>query len=169
MLEFTFIDKKTQFRYWLSDQRPIVQKVLWFMDDNANWNDGSIFISNSVIAEHFNTTERNIRIAISILRDADVIRGGNKIYALNPDLIWSGYGKLRKNAIFSKLPKASDTSSEVRFNPNAKGAVTTTVSIEVMDEVINKTKRDLHRKSKKPVGETWGSETKPAIAGDKNA
>jgi hypothetical protein len=143
MLTFSRIYWQSRVQYWLTDQRPITQKVFWYLDENADWRFGHVVTGQSAIAEYFNTSERNIRLAVSALKDAGIVRGDKNIYALNPDVIWGGYDKDKKNATFWRLGGSGDGDSRVRFNPQATNKITANVDIEILEEIGLKTSKEI--------------------------
>lgn len=130
-INFTRLFHGNDFRYWLAEQRAIVGKVFWFLEKHADWRYGQVSVSQEQIAEHFSTTTRNIRLALKTLKDSDIIRGSGALYALNPNVVWSGYDKDVKRSAYMRMGKTG----RMRFNPASENKLDVKVGVEILDGV----------------------------------
>ncbi|WP_208952579.1 hypothetical protein [Rahnella sp. ChDrAdgB13] len=124
---------------------------------------GVVVIDPSVLIASLGFSKCSFHRAVKVLVEGNhIIRPETNVFAINPGEFWSGHGNSKPYSPFMLRGKSMTRRVSYVFSPESSNPQSAKVSV-TLEPVIH------DEKDKKPVGGTWGSETKPALEGDHDA
>lgn|GEM_PF-6893180 len=145
----------------LMRQNRTAADLFLYLSENADMNTGAIAVDQVVLAKELLCSERHVRRAIKLLEDEGFVRRPTaNVFAINPADIWSGYDSSMRSSLYMTMDQGVAKKVRYMFNPKADNKISVSIGVVESDE---------NEEDKKPVGRTWGSETKPALEGDNDA